>query len=123
MPHITITVGSLVLAAETRDTPTARALIAAMPITAEAMTWGDEVYFATPVSAAREPDARPLVRPGEIAFWPDGDAIAIGFGETPISAPGEIRLASPCNIWADALGDVTDLAAVRPGDAIVVSLT
>ena len=121
MTRIRFDFGTLTLDAELLDTPTARAVAAALPVSSSALTWGEEVYFEVPVKVAREKDARAVVTPGEIAYWPDGHCIALGFGRTPISEGDETRLASPCNIFARALGDVKALAKVRVGAKVKVT--
>ena len=113
--------GSLKLEAELLDTPTAQAIAAALPITSSALTWGEEVYFEIPVEVVREKAARAVVTPGEVAYWPDGHCIALGFGRTPISQGDECRLASPCNIFGRIDGDVKRLAQVRAGSPVRVT--
>jgi uncharacterized protein len=122
MARIRFDFGTLTLDAELLDTPTARAIAAALPVSSSAMTWGEEVYFEVPVKIAREGDARAVVTPGEIAYWPEGHCIALGFGRTPISRGDETRLASPCNVFAKALGDVKALAEVKAGEKVAVTL-
>jgi len=118
---IRIDFGAIMLDADLLDTPTAKAIAAALPLTSSALTWGEEVYFEIPVEVKREKDARDVVTPGEIAYWPDGPAIAIGFGRTPISKASETRLASPCNVFAKAIGNVKTLAPVKAGTKVKVS--
>jgi len=118
MRNIKMTIGSVVLDAQLFDTPTADAIWNALPFTSEAKTWGEEVYFSTPVSVKREADARDVVQAGELAFWVEGDSIAIGFGRTPISRDYEIRLAARTNIWGKAKSDVKQLKSVKEGAAI-----
>jgi len=121
MQRIRFDFGTLALEAELLDTPTARALAAALPLTGSALTWGEEVYFEVPVKLKREADARAVVTPGEIAYWPDGHCIALGFGRTPISQGDETRLAAPCNVFARALSDVKALARVKAGSRVQVT--
>ena len=120
MARLRFDFGTLTLDAELLETPTGRAVAAALPVSSSALTWGEEVYFEVPVQVPAEADARAVVTPGEIAYWPEGHCIALGFGRTPISRGDETRLASPCNIFAKALGDVKTLGKVKAGTKVEV---
>lgn len=115
-------IGSVELTAELYDTPTADAIYNSLPIESEARTWGEEVYFSTPVKVLKESDARDVVEAGELAFWVEGSSIAIGFGRTPVSVGDEIRLAATTNIWGRALQPVAQLKTVKDGDTIRVQV-
>ena len=114
-----ITAGKAVLEVTLEDTPTARALLEAVPFESQAQTWGEEVYFTTPVSAPREAGAKQVVDPGTVCFWTDGDAIALPYGRTPISTDARPKLASPCNILG-VLADFESLREVKAGQRVRV---
>ncbi len=119
---ILITINEHKITANLSNSSTADAIYAALPFESQAQTWGDEVYFSIPVTnQILEDDAKDVVELGELAFWVEGNCIAIGFGPTPISHANEIRLAARTNIWAHTSYDLTALKNVHSGDAIQVT--
>jgi hypothetical protein len=116
---IRISAGTVALEAVLRDTPTTRALSEALPFEASASTWGDEVYFTTPVSAKLESDARQVVEPGMVCFWTQGNALALPFGRTPISTDERPKLAHPCNVLG-SIKDFSHLKSIKAGQKIRV---
>ena len=112
--------GSTKIELEISSTPTAHALAATLPFESRAQTWGEELYFTTPVSAKLEPDARQVVEPGTVCFWTQGDALALPYGRTPISTDERPKLANPCNVLGKVLGDPKILSRIKAGTAIRV---
>ena len=101
-------------------TPTVKQLATRLPFQSTAHRWGDEIYFEAPFHSDLEADARKEMEVGEVAFWPEGDAIAIFFGPTPVSDDHKPRAYSPCNIIGRIENDVSVLRVVREGDPLVV---
>jgi hypothetical protein len=116
-----IEAGKAAFTVELRDTPTAKKLLEALPFESRAQTWGEEVYFTTPVSAELEPDARQVVEPGTVCFWTEGDALALPYGRTPISTDERSKLAARCNVLGVLAGDPKALAKIKSGDRITCS--
>ena len=119
--QIAISAGDVIVTAVLNDSDTADELWAALPITARAQTWGDEIYFSIPVSAEEEADAQETVEMGAVAYWPPGSALCLFWGPTPMSAPGEIRPAAAVNVMGQIDGDPTVLGGVADGAEVVVS--
>ncbi|MDQ5849330.1 MAG: cyclophilin-like fold protein [Pseudomonadota bacterium] len=118
---IRIEVSGLEFTIRLSDTPTAEAIIAALPFESSAQTWGEEVYFSTPVKAKLEADARQVVEPGTVCFWTEGDALALPFGRTPMSTDERPKLANRCNVLGKIAEDAKLLSRVKSGDKVTVT--
>ena len=105
--NITITAGDVKLNAQLNDSPTAAAIAATLPINGNGQRWGKEIYFKIPITAELESDARDVLNPGELGYWPTGNAFCIFWGPTPASHTDEIRAASPVNIIGKVNGDLS----------------
>ena len=118
--RIVIRIGTLSMEAELNETPTAKKIAAALPLSATFNTWGDEIYFAIPVDADLDDNAQEVVELGDLGYWPPGKAWCIFFGQTPVSQPGKIMPASAVNVIGKVLGDATQFKTVMREREVIV---
>jgi hypothetical protein len=116
---IRIIAGPVQVDAQLNDTETARAVWDALPITASASTWGDEIYFGIPVTFNLE-EGQEVVELGDLGYWPPGRAFCIFFGRTPASRGDEIRPASAVTVIGKVQGDPTVFKQVRGGAPVTI---
>ena len=117
---IKIKAGNVEAEALLNDSATVQKIWEALPIEAQANTWGDEIYFSIPVKAPLEKDAQELVNLGDLGYWPEGKGFCIFFGPTPISRGKEIRPASAVNIIGKVIGDPQIFKKVPAGAKIII---
>jgi hypothetical protein len=116
---IRITAGDVQVQAELNDSECAKMIADALPIKADAGTWGEEIYFSIDVDCSAE-DMRAVVDLGDLGYWPPGSAFCMFFGMTPMSTATEIRPASPVIIVGRMTGDLEALKSVRSGAPVTI---
>jgi uncharacterized protein len=89
----------LVLELDGRIAPkTVESFLAFLPLTVSMNVWGEELYTEeTPIKVGPE-NSKSLVNLMDVAYWPEGRAICLFFGPTPIGKKGEIKPYSPVNV-------------------------
>ncbi len=117
--NIRITAGPVQLEATLNDTQTAQAVGAALPLSASASAWGDEIYFGIPVNAELE-QGQETVELGDLGYWPPGRAFCIFFGPTPASRGEEIRPASAVTVIGRVAGNSALFKQVRAGAPVTI---
>jgi hypothetical protein len=117
---IVISTDRVEIRAQLDDSPTALAIMDALPVQGQGNRWGGEVYFAIPVEAELEEGAREVLEAGELGYWPPGCAFCIFFGTTPASSGEEIRAASPVNILGRIEGDLGKLWDIPDGAVVSI---
>lgn len=102
------------------DVYTAQVIYSKLPIISKINFWGNEVYFFTDLKIKLEDSVRHIFRKGELAYWLEGNAIAIGYGPTSISKNNEIRLVSDCNIWCETEFNLENLNKLKSYQEIAI---
>ena len=82
----------------TNSPKTCKSILGSLPFSVAVHIWGEEIYTdESPISQSEE-NAKALVDLNDVAYWPNGKAICLFFGPTPIGKKGEIKPYSPVNI-------------------------
>ncbi len=95
---VTFKIGDVEVRSEWNSGETARRIYEALPIESSGNYWGAEFYFEVPVRTGYQKDARDVVEPGTVAYWPAGHCLCLFWGPTPASEGDECRAASKVNI-------------------------
>ncbi len=117
--QIRIKAGSVIALAELYETKTADAIWQALPLDDNIHTWGEEIYFSIPLKLELEA-GKEVVNSGDLGYWPPGSAFCIFFGPTPMSRGGEIRAASPVDVFGSLVDDPKVFREVKDGEKVVV---
>lgn len=91
-----------------------------LPLRSTVNRWGSEIYFYVDFKAPLEEGARSEMNVGEIAYWPNGPALAIFFGPTPASSNERPVAASDCNVIGKVDASPELLGRARDGATIKV---
>ena len=83
---------------DSRSPKTFQAILENLPVEISITKWGDELYTDRTQIMADEENAKREVDYLDVAYWPEGNALCLFFGPTPISRGGQIVAYSPVNL-------------------------
>lgn len=84
---------------------TVQAILAKLPIEVNINRWGDELYTEKIHVVEKEENGKRQVNLFDFAYWPEGDALCLFYGPTPISEEGKILAYSLVNIVGRIITD------------------
>ena len=101
---------------DTFSPKTCQSILDSLPFSVTAHVWGEEIYTDESPIAQPEENAKELVELNDVAYWPNGRALCLFFGPTPIGEKGEIKPYSPVNIIGKITNpDKTILSTINEG--------
>ena len=83
---------------DTSSPKTCASFLKSLPFSVTAHIWGEEIYTDESPIIQSEENAKDLVNLNDVAYWPNGKAVCLFFGPTPLGKKGEIKPYSPVNV-------------------------
>jgi len=109
---------------DTLSPKTFKAILDNLPVKVSINKWGEELYTdRTTIAVEQEDNAKTEVNELDVAYWPEGNALCLFYGPTPISKNGKILAYSPVNI----VGKIVDssnkddiLNQIKDGTKVII---
>jgi uncharacterized protein len=106
---------------DSRSPKTVKAILDNLPIEVRINKWGDELYTEGTPIVAEEENAQSIVNLLDVAYWPEGNALCLFYGPTPISkSPNEIPPYSPVNIVGKIISEGDLLHQIKDSSKVVI---
>ena len=106
---------------DSQSPKTVKAILDNLPIEVKINRWGDELYTDKTSIVAEEENAQSVVKPLDVAYWPEGNALCLFYGSTPISkSPDEILPYSPVNIVGKIINKDDILEEFKDHSTVVI---
>ena len=108
---------------DSQSPKTVKAILDNLPIEVKINRWGDELYTDKTPIVAEEENAQSVVRPLDVAYWPEGNALCLFYGSTPITkSPDKILPYSPVNIVGRLITKDDNLDEFKDHSTVVIKL-
>ena len=102
---------------------TCTSFLESLPFSVTAHIWGEEIYTDESPIIQSEENAKDLVNLNDVAYWPNGKAVCLFFGPTPIGKKGEIKPYSPVNVIGKIINpDKNILSKMNEGTKITFNI-
>ena len=106
---------------DSQSPKTVKAILDNLPIEVKINKWGDELYTERTSIVAEEENAQSIVNLLDVAYWPEGNALCLFYGPTPISkSPNEILPYSPVNIVGKIISEGDLLHQIKDSSRLVI---
>ena len=100
---------------------TVKSILDSLPLEVKINRWGDELYTDKTSIVAVEENSKSQVNLHDVAYWPEGNALCLFYGPTPISkSPDKILPYSPVNIVGKIISKDNILDKVKDSSNIIV---
>jgi uncharacterized protein len=108
---------------DSQSPKTVKAILDNLPIEVKINRWGDELYTDKTRIVAEKENAQSVVKPLDVAYWPEGNALCLFYGSTPITkSPDKILPYSPVNIVGRIITKDDNLEEFKDHSTVVIKL-